>query len=410
MDITKYIEKIRKDFPALKTKINGNRLAYLDNAATTQKPQLMLDAMEHYYSTINANVHRGAHFLSESATEAYEAARKRVQTFINAKESAECIFTRGTTEAINLVATSFGQKFVNKDDEVLITQMEHHSNIVPWKLLCERVGAKLNVIPVTASGELDLSNLEELLTTRTKIVAVTHVSNSLGTINPIKDIIAKAHSKDIPVLIDGAQAAAHIEIDVQDLDCDFYTLSAHKDYGPMGIGLLYGKRKWLDQMPPYQGGGDMILQVTFDKVTYNELPYKFEAGTPSVADAIGWHAALDYLDHLNHKQIASHEDVLLKYAMQRLQQIPNIKFYGTAKHKAPIISFNVGDIHAHDVGSILNEQGVAIRTGHHCTMPLMDALGISGTARASFALYNTIGDVDQLCDALLKVQTIFKRS
>lgn len=409
MDITKYIDGIRQDFPALNTKVNGHRLAYLDNAATTQKPQIMMEAMDDYYATMNANVHRGVHFLSETATEAFDLARKRVQKFINAPDAAECIFVRGTTEAINLVAHSFGQQFVKANDEVLISMMEHHSNIVPWKLLCERVGATLKVIPINAAGELDLTNLDQLLTSKTKIVAVCHVSNALGTINPIKEIIKQAHAKNIPILIDGAQATAHLQVDVQDLDCDFYAFSAHKCYGPMGIGALYGKRKWLEEMPPYQGGGDMILQVTFDKVTYNQLPYKFEAGTPSVADAIGWHAALDYLAQLDAEKITQHEEVLMEYAMRRLRDIPNIQFYGTAKHKVGIISFNIDNIHPHDIGTIVNEQGVAIRTGHHCTMPLMDFYGISGTVRASLGLYNTISDIDQLCDALLQAQEIFKR-
>jgi cysteine desulfurase/selenocysteine lyase len=409
MDIIKYIDKIRQDFPALKTKVFGKPLAYLDNAATTQKPQLMLDAIEDYYSAINANVHRGVHFLSESATEAYEGARQRLQQFINAKHSNECIFVRGTTEAINLVATSFGQQFVKQGDEIVLTQMEHHSNIVPWKLLCERSGAELRIIPVNNNGELELSNLDAIFSERTKIVAVTHISNSLGTINPVKEIISKAHERNIPVLIDGAQAAAHIKIDVQDLDCDFYVLSAHKCYGPMGVGLLYAKQKWLEQMPPYQGGGDMILQVTFEKITYNSLPFKFEAGTPSVADAIGWHAALDYLAHLDHKAIAQHEKVLLEYCVQRLQELPHLKFWGTAKNKAPIVSFTLDDIHPHDIGTIVNEYGVAVRTGHHCNMPLMDSFGITGTVRASFGLYNTIQEVDQLCDALQNVHKIFRR-
>lgn len=397
------------DFPALDTKVKGFRLAYLDNAATTQKPQVVIDAISNYYRNTNANVHRGVHFLSETATEAYEQARKKLQSFINAPSSQECIFTRGSTEAINLVATSFGQKFIHAGDEILLTIMEHHSNIVPWQLLCERTGAKLNFIPVTESGELDLTDLDNLLTSKTKIVAVTHVSNALGTINPIKQIIQRAHAKNIPVLIDGAQAAAHLLIDVQDLDCDFYVTSAHKCYGPMGVGLLYGKQHWLEQMPPYQGGGDMILQVTTDKVTYNALPYKFEAGTPSVADAIGWGAAIDYLNSLDRKLITEQEQALLAYAMDKLSTIPGIKFYGLAKHKISIISFTIDNIHPHDVGTIANEYGVAIRTGHHCTMPLMDFYGISGTIRASLGLYNNKTDINQLYDALLKALEIFHK-
>lgn len=409
MSPSNYIEQIRRDFPALNTLVKGYRLAYLDNAATTQKPQVVIDALSNYYATINANVHRGVHFLSESATEAYEQARDKIQHFINAKSRQECIFVRGATEGINLVASSFGQQFVRAGDEILISRLEHHSNIVPWKLLCERTGAKLNIIPINAAGELDLTNLDTLLTKNTKLVALNHVSNALGTINSIKQIIAQAHAKNIPVLIDGAQAAAHIAIDVQDLDCDFYVLSAHKSYGPMGVGMLYGKQHWLEQMPPYESGGDMILQVTFDKVTYNDLPYKFEAGTPSVADAIAWGASIDYLQKLDRKLIAAHEQELLAYAMQKLQAIPGIKFYGTAKDKISIVSFTIDGIHPHDIGTIANEYGVAIRTGHHCTMPLMDYFGIPGTVRASFGLYNTYTDVDQLCDALHKVQQVFHK-
>jgi len=410
MESDKYIEKIRSEFPALKTQVNAYPLAYLDNAATTQKPQTVIDTASKYYSTMNANVHRGVHFLSETATEAYELARTKVQRFINAKHHEECIFVRGTTEAINLVATSFGQKFVTSGDEILISGMEHHSNIIPWKLLCERTGAKLSIIPITETGELDLSNLDQLLKPNTKIVAVTHVSNALGTINPIKDIITRAHAKNIPVLIDGAQALAHLKVDVQDLDCDFYAASSHKAYGPMGIGTLYGKKKWLDQMPPYQGGGEMILQVTFDKVTYNALPHKFEAGTPSVGDAIAWGAAIDYMETLDREFIATHEQELLKYLTNKLRDIPGLKFYGTSSHKVGIVSFTLEQIHPHDIGTIVNEYGVAIRTGHHCNMPLMNFFGIPGTARASLAMYNNKTDIEQLCNALHKVQELFSRN
>lgn len=409
MDAKLYIEKIRQDFPALSTQVNNCPLAYLDNAATTQKPITVIQALETYYRDSNANVHRGVHFLSEMATEAYEQTRNKLQKFINAKSSVECIFVRGTTEAINLVACSFGEKFIQADDEILISLMEHHSNIVPWRLLCERTGAKLKYLPLTHTGELDLSNLDNLLTGKTKLVAVAHVSNSLGTINPIKEIINQAHAKNIPVLIDGAQAAAHLPIDVQALDCDFYVLSAHKAYGPMGVGLLYGKQQWLEQMPPYQGGGDMILQVTQQQVTYNQLPYKFEAGTPSVADAIAWGAAIDYLWQLDTNLIQQHEHDLYTYAMAKLQNIPEIKFIGTAASKISIISFLLGSIHPHDIGTIANQYGVAIRTGHHCTMPLMDFFGIPGTARASLGLYNNYADIDQLCTALNKVQQIFHK-
>jgi cysteine desulfurase/selenocysteine lyase len=409
MEASKYCDKLRQDFPALNTKVNNQRLAYLDNAATTQKPQVVMDALTAYYSSNNANVHRGVHFLSESATESYNQARTKVQNFIKAKHSHECIFTRGTTEAINLVASSFGQKFVQEGDEILISVMEHHSNIVPWRLLCERTGAKLKFIPVTENGELELSKLDDLLSPKTKIVALTHASNTLGTINPIKQIIAKAHTKNIPVLIDGAQASAHLKIDVQDLDCDFYTLSAHKCYGPMGIGVLYGKEKWLEQMPPYQGGGDMILQVTQQFVTYNELPYKFEAGTPSVADAIAWGAAIDYLAAVDEKLLMQHEHDLYNYAVTKLQSIDDLKIIGTAKEKIGVLSFTLDSIHPHDIGTIANEFGVAIRTGHHCTMPLMDFYGLTGTARASLAMYNTTSDIDQLCNSLAKVKQIFHK-
>jgi cysteine desulfurase/selenocysteine lyase len=409
METSQYIEKIRHDFPALSTRVNGHNLAYLDNAATTQKPQIVLEALTDYYRDSNANVHRGVHFLSESATEAYEQARKKVQHFINAKYAKECIFVRGTTEAINLVACSFGRTNIKEGDEILLSIMEHHSNIVPWRILCESTGAKLKFIPVTRTGELDLTNLDALLNNRTKIVAVVHVSNTLGTINPIKQIIEQAHARNIPVLIDGAQACAHISVDVQDLDCDFYVTSAHKSYGPMGVGILYGKQQWLEKMPPYQGGGDMILQVTVDKVTYNELPYKFEAGTPSVADAIAWGAAIDYMQHLDRKVIEHHEHNLYKYAFDKLQNIPNIQFYGTAKNKIGIISFTLDPIHPHDIGTIVNEYGVAIRTGHHCTMPLMDFYGIAGTARASLAMYNNHADIDQLYEALMQVQKVFQK-
>jgi len=409
MDAKLYIEKIRQDFPALSTQVNNCPLAYLDNAATTQKPIAVIQALETYYRDSNANVHRGVHFLSEMATEAYEQTRNKLQKFINAKSSVECIFVRGTTEAINLVAGSFGKKFIQADDEILISLMEHHSNIVPWRLLCERTGAKLKYIPVTTTGELDLTKLDDLITSKTKLVAVSHVSNSLGTINPIKEVINQAHAKNIPVLIDGAQAAAHLPIDVQALDCDFYVMSAHKAYGPMGVGLLYGKQAWLEQMPPYQGGGDMILQVTQQQVTYNQLPYKFEAGTPSVADAIAWGAAIDYLWQLDTNLIQQHEHDLYTYAMAKLQNIPEIKFIGTAASKISIISFLLGSIHPHDIGTIANQYGVAIRTGHHCTMPLMDFFGIPGTARASLGLYNNYADIDQLCVALNKVQQIFHK-
>lgn len=400
---------IRKDFPTLDLKVNNYPLAYLDNAATTQKPQIVIDTLAKYYTKSNANVHRGVHFLSETATEEYELARQKVQQYLGAREPAECVFVKGTTEAINLVASSFGNKFIKNNDEILISIMEHHSNIVPWKLLSERTGAKLVVIPITDDGELNLNTISDLINDKTKILAITHVSNSLGTINPIKEIIKLAHTKNVPVLIDGAQAPAHLSIDVQDLDCDFYACSAHKFYGPMGIGALYAKRKWLEQMPPYQGGGEMILKVGFDKIIYNDIPYKFEAGTPSVADAIAWGAAVDYLHKLDRKSIQLYEQELYEYTMQKLKSIPGIKFYGTAKHKVSIISFTMDGIHPHDIGTITNEYGIAIRTGHHCNMPLMDSFKISGTARISIAMYNNRDDINQLVESLYKVQELFSR-
>lgn len=408
--VSKYIQEIRAQFPALNTKVNNYPLSYLDNAATTQKPETMIVSFADYYNTMNANVHRGVHFLSEHATEAYENARCKVQSFINAASPSQCVFVRGTTEAINLVASSFGQKFVHAGDEILISIMEHHSNIVPWRLLCERTGAKLIAIPITESGELDLSTLDTLLNTKTKIVALSHVSNSLGTINPVKKIIQKAHALNIPVLLDGAQALAHLDVDVQDLDCDFYATSAHKCYGPMGVGVLYAKQKWLEELPPYQGGGEMILKVTLDHITYQIPPFKFEAGTPSVADAIVWGASIDYLKSLDREEISMHEKALLKYATEKLQTIPGLKIYGTAPEKISIVSFTLDKIHPHDIGTIANEYGVAIRTGHHCNMPLMDFYGITGTARASMAMYNSEQDIDQLCDAVQRVQEVFRRN
>lgn len=404
------LNKIREEFPTLRIMVNNHPLVYLDSAATTQKPQCVIDALAHYYSTINANVHRGVHFLSETATEAYEKARRTIQQFINAKHSHECVFVRGTTEAINLVANSFGQEFVREGDEILISVMEHHSNIVPWKLLCDRVKARLVPIPVTQQGELDLTNFDALITSKTKLVAVMHVSNSLGTINPIKDIVRRAHAKNVPVLVDGAQALAHIPVDVQDLDCDFYAASSHKCYGPMGSGVLYGKQKWLEKMPPYQGGGEMILKVSFDHITYNQLPHKFEAGTPSVADAIGFATALDYLQQFDRQELHKYEQALYAFAMDKLQSIPGIRFYGQAHNKIGTISFTLDGIHPHDIGTIANEYGVAIRTGHHCTMPLMDFFGIPGTARASLAMYNNEQDIDELYKAILKVQELFARN
>lgn len=402
-------EDIRKEFPILHRPIRGQRLAYLDSAATTQKPQCVIDTFNHYYSQMNANIHRGVHALSETATSAFETARSRVQQFINAKHSKECIFVRGTTEAINLMAFSFGTAFIQPNDEILITQMEHHSNIVPWQMLCKRTGAKLKFIPLNSQGELDLSNLDILLTPKTRLLAITHVSNALGTINPLADIIALAHAHHIPVLVDGAQAAPHLKIDVQALDCDFYTFSSHKVYGPTGVGVLYGKSHWLEQLPPYQGGGEMILKVTMTDAIYNELPYKFEAGTPPIAAAIALGTAVQYLMDLNWALIKAEERKLLLLATERLQAIPGIKIIGTAQEKIGVISFILEGVHPHDIGSIADQSGVALRTGHHCAMPVMDFFGIAGTTRASFGIYNTIEDIDQLEQALHNVNRIFKR-
>ena len=403
------MENIRADFPILREQINGYPLAYLDNAATTQKPQTVIDALTKYYTSMNANIHRGVHYLSEQATSAYEHTRVKIQQFINAPCAKNCIFVRGATEAINLVAASYGGLVVHSGDEILISQMEHHSNIVPWQILCERTGAQLKYIPLTNSGELDLTNLEQLLTAKTKIVAIVYASNSLGTVNPVKHIIKLAHSKNIPVLLDGAQATAHFTVDVQDLDCDFYVLSSHKMYGPTGIGVLYGKEELLEQMPPYQSGGDMILQVTMDKSSYHELPYKFEAGTPAIAAVIAFGAAIDYLANLDSNLIQQYEQDLLHYAEQQLANVPGVQIIGQAKHKISLVSFTLDNIHAHDIGSIVNQYGVAIRTGHHCTMPILDYYGLAATARASLAIYNNRQDIDQLCNALLKVRNMFSR-
>ncbi|MCX6231899.1 MAG: cysteine desulfurase [Bacteroidetes bacterium] len=401
------INKIRLDFPILKQKVYGKPLVYFDNGATTQKPQCVIDAIVKYYTEENSNIHRGVHFLSQTATVAHENARESVREFINAAHAHEIIFTRGTTESINLVASSFGKKFIQKGDEVLISAMEHHSNIVPWQLICEEKEAVLKVIPFHKNGELDIAAFENLISERTKIIAVTHVSNALGTINPVKEIIKTAHAKDIPVLIDGAQGIAHTSVDVQDLDCDFYCFSAHKLYAPMGIGVLYGKEKWLNAMPPYQGGGEMIQTVTFEKTTYNELPFKFEAGTPSVGDVLGLAAALEYIISIGMDNIAAYENDLLEYASSELLKIEGIQIIGTAKHKAAVLSFLIDNIHPYDAGTIIDRFGVAVRTGHHCAQPVMDILGIPGTIRASFAFYNTKEEIDVLISAVKKVKEMF---
>ena len=401
------VERIRKDFPILHQEVHGRPLVYLDNAATTQKPQVVLDALQGYYAMDNANVHRGVHRLSERATLAYEGARDRVQRFLNAAHRREIVFVRGATEGINLVAQSYGRGAVGRGDEVVITALEHHSNIVPWQMLCEEKGAKLQVVPIDDAGEIDLVAYEGLLGERTRLVAVAHVSNALGTIVPVKAMIDAAHRRSIPVLVDGAQAAPHLPVDVRDLDCDFYTFSGHKTYGPTGIGVLYGKAELLDRMPPVQGGGDMIKSVTFEKTIYNDLPYKFEAGTPHIAGAIGLGAALAYLGDLGLEPIAAYEHALLAHATERISSIPDVRLIGTAREKAGVLSFVVDGIHAHDVGTILDRAGIAVRTGHHCAMPVMTRFGLAATARASLGLYNTREEVDALAEALGRVREIF---
>ncbi|HLY59510.1 MAG TPA: cysteine desulfurase [Terriglobia bacterium] len=401
------VYKIREDFPILAQKVNGKPLVYLDNAATSQKPQVVLDALNHYYQMDNSNIHRGVHELSQRATKAYEDARVKVQHFLNARESREIIFVRGTTEAINLVAMTYGRKNVGAGDEVIISALEHHSNIVPWQILCEEKSAVLRVIPINDDGELMLDEFEKLLNPRTKIVAVAHVSNALGTINPVDKIIEMAHRKHVPVLIDGAQAAPHIKIDVQALDCDFYTLSSHKLFGPTGIGVLYGKAALLEAMPPFQGGGDMISSVTFEKTFYNVLPYKFEAGTPNIADVIGLGAGIDYVNRVGLENIGAHEHALLTYATERLSKIPGLRIIGTAKEKASVLSFVLEGIHPHDAGTILDQEGIAVRTGHHCAQPVMHRFGIPATTRASLAFYNTREEVDALVEGVKKVMEIF---
>ena len=401
------VQRIRRDFPILNQRIHGNALVYLDNAATTQKPQAVIDAMVRSYAEDNANIHRGVHLLSERATRAYEEAREKVQKFLNAPNSREIIFVRGTTEAINLVAQTYGRANVGKGDEVVITEMEHHSNIVPWQMLCGEKGAELKVLPITDEGELRIDLLDGLLTERTKVVAVAHVSNSLGTINPIKTIVEKAHARGIPVLVDGAQAVAHMPVDVQALGADFYAFSGHKLFGPTGIGVLWGRLPLLEAMPPYQGGGDMISAVTFKKTTYNVVPNKFEAGTPNIAGSVGLGAAIDYVKSLDFKAMQAHEEELLAYGTKALTAVPGIRIVGTAAHKAGVLSFVMEDVHPHDIGTILDQQGVAIRTGHHCTQPLMERMGVPATARASLALYNTKEEIDALIGALAKVREIF---
>jgi cysteine desulfurase/selenocysteine lyase len=401
------VARVRADFPILQQKVRGRDLVYLDNAATSQKPTSVIDALSRYYERDNANIHRGVHYLSERATAEFESARKTVQSFLNARRPEEIIFVRGATEAINLVAQTYGRVHVAENDEVLITAMEHHSNIVPWQLLCEEKGARLRVVPINERGELILEEFERLLGSRTKIVSVGHVSNALGTVNPIATIVQMAHARNIPVLVDGAQAAPRLSVDVQEMDCDFYAFSGHKAYGPTGIGVLYGKASLLEAMPPYQGGGDMIRSVTFEKTTYNNIPHKFEAGTPDMAGAVGLKSALEYLNELGLNNIAAHEAELLAYATEAISAIPGIRVIGTAKEKTGVLSFVMEGVHPHDIGTILDQEGIAIRTGHHCAQPVMERFGVDATARASFGLYNTKQEIDALVRGIEKVREVF---
>lgn len=403
------IKKIREQFPILHQQVNGRQLIYFDNAATSQKPKMVIDALSKYYEEINSNIHRGVHTLAERATNAFEETRKKASEFINSKEVAEVIFTKGTTESINLVASTYGRKFIEKGDEILISHMEHHSNIVPWQMLCEEVGAVLRVIPINEKGEIEYSEYQKMLNEKTAFVSVVYVSNTLGTINPVKDIIYDAHQYRAKVMIDCAQAAPHIELDVQGLDCDFLALSAHKAYGPTGTGILYGKRELLEAMPPYQGGGEMIKDVSFTGTTYNEIPYKFEAGTPNIGEVVAFKAAMDFIDSIGKNNIAAYEDQLLTYAMEKLQEIEGFTPVGTADNKVSVISFNIKGIHPYDLGMMLDAKGIAVRTGHHCTQPLMDRYQIEGTARASFAIYNTMEEVDQFVDALKSIVKVLKK-
>lgn len=401
------INKIRADFPILNVQVEGKPLVYLDNAASAQMPQQVIDRLVRYQSSQHANIHRAVHYLSELATAEYDEARRKVQRFINAADEREVIFTSGTTEAINLVMHGYGRKFIGTGDEIIISTLEHHSNIVPWQMLAEERGAKIRVVPVNDVGELQLDAYMNLFNERTKFVSLIHVSNALGTINPVKKMIAYAHSHGVPVLVDGAQAVPHMKVDVQDLDCDFYAFSGHKLCGPTGIGILYGKAALLERMQPFKGGGDMILSVTFEKTTYNTIPYKFEAGTPPIAAAIGLGAALDYLSAIGMENIAAHEHALLQYATEQVSQIPGVRIVGTARDKASVLSFVMEHIHPHDVGTLLNQEGIAVRTGHHCAQPVMQRMGIPATSRASFAFYNTRAEVDALVAGIRMVQKVF---
>lgn len=403
------VEKIREEFPILHQQVNGRDLVYLDNAATNQKPQRVIDALVDYYTGYNANIHRGIHTLAEKATKAYEQTRHTAKDFINAGSVEEVIFTRGVTEGINLVAASYGRAFLKEGDEIIISALEHHSNIVPWQFVCEEKKAKLKVIPVTESGELKMDAFKSLLSSRTKIVAVNHASNSLGTINPVKEIIRLAHEAGAVVLIDGAQAGAHLAIDVQDLDADFYCLSSHKMYGPTGTGILYGKKELLEKMPPYHGGGEMIKDVTFEKTTYNDLPYKFEAGTPNIGDVVAFRHAMEFILALGRENIAAHEHELMVYATERLSKLKSVKLVGTAKNKVGVVAFTIPGIHHFDIGQMLDARGIAVRTGHHCTQPLMECFGLEGTVRASFSVYNTKREIDQLVEGLERITNFMNK-
>jgi cysteine desulfurase/selenocysteine lyase len=401
------VAHVRRDFPILSRSVHGKPLVYLDNGATSQKPQAVIEALSRYYREENSNIHRGVHFLSERATAAYEEARQKIQAFINAAHKEEIIFVRGTTEAVNLVAQSYGRSTLKAGDEIIISAMEHHSNIVPWQMLRDQTGARLRVIPINHDGELVLDEYRRLLNDKTKIVSVTHVSNALGTVAPVHEIVAQAHERGIPVMLDGAQAVPHLKVDVQELGCDFYAFSGHKMFGPTGVGVLYGRRELLDKMPPYQGGGDMISLVTFEKTHYNVLPYKFEAGTPNIAGGIGLGAAVDYLQRLAWGQVVAHEEDLLAYATEKLAVIDGLRIIGTAKEKVGVLSFVFDKIHAHDVGTILDQEGVAVRAGHHCAMPVMQRFGVPATTRASFAFYNTRDEIDVLANAIQSVLKVF---
>jgi cysteine desulfurase/selenocysteine lyase len=401
------VERIRADFPILKLKVNGKPLVYVDNAASSQMPQAVLDRLVRYQTTEHSNIHRAVHYLSETATAEYEIARRKLAAFINAREEREVIFTSGTTDAINLVAHGYGRKFIGAGDEIVLTTLEHHANIVPWQMVAEEKGARIRVVPVNDRGELMFEEYLKLLGPRTRLVGVGHVSNALGTINPVREMIAAAHERGIPVLVDGAQAAPHMQLDMQDLDCDFYAFSGHKMFGPTGIGVLYGKAAWLEKMQPYKGGGDMILSVTFEKTVYNVIPGKFEAGTPPIAAAIALGAAADYINGIGIARIHAHETDLLDYATDRMNRLPGVRIIGTAEKKAAVLSFVVEGVHPHDVGTLLNEEGIAVRTGHHCAQPVMQRFGIPATSRASFAFYNTHAEVDALVSGIKRVQKVF---